>query len=151
ICPTAVQGDAAPAQIVSALRAANGLSPDLIIVARGGGSLEDLWAFNDERVVRAIAASAVPVLSGVGHEIDFTLADFAADLRAPTPSAAAELACPDATELAADLRSYIFRLAEALRVRVQERRWTLNAHWAVLRGLSPKARLANSQQRLDDL
>ncbi len=151
VCPTPVQGDAAPAQIVSALRAANALSPDLIILARGGGSLEDLWAFNDERVVRAIVASKVPVLSGVGHEIDFTLADFAADLRAPTPSAAAELACPDAAELVADLRDYTLRLAEALRVHIQERRWTLNAHWAMLRGLSPRARLANSQQRLDDL
>ena len=96
LSPTLVQGDQAPPQIVTAIQALNDLANiDLIIVARGGGSLEELWAFNDERVARAIAASRVPVISGVGHEVDFTIADFAADVRAPTPSAAAELAVPE--------------------------------------------------------
>jgi exodeoxyribonuclease VII large subunit len=153
VCPTPVQGEAAPAGIVQAIQSANALkpAPDLVIVARGGGSLEDLWAFNDESVARAIAASAAPTLSGVGHEIDFTLADFAADLRAPTPSAAAELATPDRSELAGGLNDLSVRLREALRARLLERRWTLAALAAALRGRSPRALLANSRQRLDDL
>ncbi len=151
ISPTPVQGDGAPAQITPAIAAANALAPDLIIVARGGGSMEDLWAFNDETVVRAIAASAAPTICGVGHEIDFTLADFAADVRAPTPSAAAELATPDRLELAASLRELTPRLAEATLSRLRERRWALAERAAALRGLSPRAQLANSRQRLDDL
>jgi exodeoxyribonuclease VII large subunit len=99
LAPTLVQGDSAPAQIVAAIEAIGRAGVDLVIVTRGGGSIEDLWAFNDEGVARAIAACPVPVIAGVGHEIDFTIADFVADLRAPTPSAAAELATPDAREL----------------------------------------------------
>lgn len=105
IAPTPVQGADAPAGIIQALHSLNALSDlDLIILARGGGSIEDLWAFNDEAVAYAIRASRLPVISGIGHETDFTIADFAADLRAPTPTAAAELATPiTSADLAAEL------------------------------------------------
>lgn len=151
LCPTAVQGESAPPQICAAIAKANKLKPDLIIVARGGGSIEDLWAFNDETVVRAIVASTVPVISGVGHEIDFTLADFAADLRAPTPSAAAELATPDRAERLLDVQSLMLQLTDVMQKRLQAMRWSLAERTAQLRGLSPRAELSNSRQRVDDL
>ena len=112
LAPTPVQGDQAPAGIVAAIQALNRWSAereaiDSIIVARGGGSIEELWAFNDERVARAIAASAVPVVTGVGHETDFTIADFVADLRAPTPTGAATMVVPEAGELLAGVAALL--------------------------------------------
>jgi exodeoxyribonuclease VII large subunit len=113
--PTAVQGEDAPAQIVSALADANshhGL--DALIISRGGGSLEDLWAFNSEQVARAIATSVLPIISAIGHEIDFTIADFVADLRAPTPSAAAEIISPDSQQIQTQINRLQQSLTESL-------------------------------------
>lgn len=152
LAPTAVQGEAAPAQIVAALAALNACADvAVILLVRGGGSLEDLWAFNDERVARAVAASRIPVVSGVGHETDFSLADFAADLRAPTPSAAAELATPDRAELAARLEQQTARLERSITAVLAERRRRLERTTRSLMHLSPTARLADARQRVDDL
>ena len=112
ICPAAVQGVNAPAELISAIRMMNSRSAaDVLIIGRGGGSIEDLWAFNDESLAREVAASRIPVISAVGHETDFTICDFAADLRAPTPSAAAELAVPDAAELRDRINSAASRMS----------------------------------------
>jgi exodeoxyribonuclease VII large subunit len=152
LAPTQVQGDDAPPQIVAALDALYRRDDlDLIIVARGGGSLEDLWAFNDERVARKMADSPMPVVSGVGHETDFTIADFVADLRAPTPSAAAELTTPDRVELLAQLASLRARLASALADDLRARRVSLESQTRALSHLSPQVQLANFRQRVDDL
>ena len=153
LSPTLVQGDQAPAQIVSAIQAINTRPEvDVVLVVRGGGSLEDLWCFNDERVARAIAASRIPVVSGVGHEIDFTLADFAADLRAPTPSAAAELVTPLTRD---DLRLALDRLSRDLGIAtgaaLDARRQRLDRTRMRLAVQSPQARLDNARQRLDTL
>jgi exodeoxyribonuclease VII large subunit len=152
LSPTLVQGDQAPPQIVAAIQALNDYSDvDVIIIARGGGSLEDLWAFNDERVARAITASRVPVVSGVGHEVDFTIADFAADVRAPTPSAAAELAVPDRAELQAAVRRQWMRLAGVLQRRLAERRQSLASLAQDLQRNSPVGRIQSLRQRVDEL
>jgi len=129
VVPTRVQGDGAATEIAAAIARANSLREpvDCLVVTRGGGSVEDLWAFNEEPVVRAIAASKVPVVSAVGHEIDVTLADLAADVRALTPSEAAELVAPDADELLARLRQTQQRLLGALRSRVAGDRAHLDA------------------------
>lgn len=150
--PAAVQGAEAPPQLCAALEALNRLEGlDAILLVRGGGSLEELWAFNDETVARAIAASRYPVITGVGHETDFTIADFVADLRAPTPSAAAELAVPDRQDLKAQVEALGQRLALALQGQIDTQRWRLQAQAQALRHLSPLGRLLNLRQRLDDL
>jgi exodeoxyribonuclease VII large subunit len=153
LAPTPVQGDEAPAGIVSALQALNRVgTPDVILLARGGGSIEDLWAFNDEKVVRAIIESAAPVITGVGHETDFTLADFAADLRAPTPTAAAELATPVAVlDMKANLAEIGGVLFSRMVTLVQQQResaaWLDNR----LQFYSPARRLQTERQRLDEM
>ena len=152
LAPTAVQGDGAPLEIVAALEKLNRLAkPDVILLARGGGSLEDLWAFNDERVVRAVAASAAPVITGVGHETDFTLADFAADKRAPTPTGAAVLATPEKTELFSALADICYRLENAVKDRAEVDRRMLLDLSSRLRRASPLWKIQNDQQRLDIL
>jgi exodeoxyribonuclease VII large subunit len=152
VAPTQVQGDAAPPQIVAALQALNERQDvDVIVVARGGGSLEDLWAFNDERVARAVAASRIPIICGVGHETDYSLADFAADVRAPTPSAAAELVAPDREELRAQVGGRSAELANTLRGAVEQWRWRLIEQMRALRHLSPETQVTQARQRVDDM
>ncbi len=152
LAPTPVQGDEAPTGIIAALQALNRhVHPDVILLVRGGGSIEDLAAFNDEGVARAIAASEAPVVSGVGHETDFTIADFVADRRAPTPSAAAEIVTPDVIVLSEDVRLARARLAEALAERLRSQRWALDERRFKLRLASPRAQVAGARQRLDDL
>jgi exodeoxyribonuclease VII large subunit len=158
IVPVRVQGEGAAAEIAAGIEAVNRLAPsiaslpiDCLIVGRGGGSLEDLWAFNEEAVVRAIHASRIPVISAVGHEIDVTLADLAADRRALTPSEAAELVAPDADEIAAALRGYRKRLALALQGRAAMLRARLDAIAARRVFRRPRDRVEELVQRLDEL
>lgn len=127
LLPVRVQGAEAPAEIAGAIRYANRYQvADLIITGRGGGSMEDLWAFNDERVARAIYNSEIPVISAVGHEPDVTISDFVADLRAATPSNAAELAVPNAEDIRETLRGYDIRMAQAMRKQMAQRRSALD-------------------------
>lgn len=147
LAPTPVQGLDAPPAITTALQSLEELKPDLILLVRGGGSLEDLWAFNDEGVVRAVAACSVPVITGVGHETDFTLADFASDLRAPTPTAAAEMATPDRNELRQTLDERGQALERAAGNRLQTRQWALRELQSGLLRQSPRERLRRERQR----
>lgn len=152
IYPAAVQGAAAAPALVRALeRASARAEVDVLILARGGGSLEDLWAFNDERVARAIHACRLPVVSGVGHEIDFTIADFVADARAPTPSAAAELVAPDGRACREFLARSAERLGAAIRRGLRSSGTHLGATERRLRLAHPGVRLQQQMQRLDDL
>jgi len=152
LAPTAVQGEAAPPGIVMGIQALNRLvNPDVILLARGGGSIEDLWAFNDERVARAIASSSAPVISGVGHQTDFTIADFVADLRAATPTAAAERAVPDKTDLIFVIGELHQRLSNAVTERTNTYRWSLVEASNQLERYSPAIRIQSGRQRLDEL
>jgi exodeoxyribonuclease VII large subunit len=153
ILPVPVQGADAADRIAAALDEANALPPiqrpDVIIVARGGGSLEDLWAFNEEVVARAIARSGIPIVSAVGHETDYTIADFVADLRAPTPSAAAELVVPRRDHLHATIETGRQRIASAFRKILIDRRTRLAADGRALRG--PVRRIETALLRVDEL
>ncbi len=150
--PVAVQGEGAAEQIAFALRAMDGLDDvDVIIVGRGGGSMEDLWPFNEEIVVRAISACGKPVVSAVGHETDFTIADFVADVRAPTPSAAAELAVPRRDALLSEVEGLLGRLARAGEAAVAEKTAQLSALRSRLAEQAPENRLRAVSQRVEAL
>jgi exodeoxyribonuclease VII large subunit len=150
IYPVAVQGDNAGSEIAAMVETANKRNEcDVLIVTRGGGSLEDLWAFNDEILARSIFNSDIPVIAGVGHEIDFTIADFVADRRAPTPSVAAEIASPDAEELAQHVQHLATRHLSAILSRLQG--YSLRLDGLLRRLRHPGQRLQMTAQRLDEL
>ena len=149
LIPTAVQGREAIAQIVRAIRLADGLGFDALILARGGGSLEDLWCFNEEAVARAVAACVTPIVSAVGHETDVSISDFVADVRAPTPSAAAELLAPDSSGIRQRLDGLQRRLLLRMQNRLSHDRLRLDSLTRRLR--HPGERLRQQAQRLDDL
>jgi exodeoxyribonuclease VII large subunit len=149
VLPVPVQGREAPPAIVAMLRKASASGRyDVLLLTRGGGSLEDLWAFNDEAVARAIHASAVPVVSAVGHEIDFSIADFVADLRAPTPSAAAELLVPDVVAVDRHLQQLRQRLLTLQQRRLQSQAQRVDHLLARLQTQRPQARLVRDRERL---
>jgi len=151
LSPSSVQGANAPGEICAALKRLYNLEPDLILIGRGGGSIEDLWAFNDENVARTLAESPVPLISGVGHETDFTITDFVADLRAPTPTAAAELAVPDQSELRFGVGESRTRLARSVQGVLSDQRWKMENFSAQISRMSPANQIANGRQRLDEL
>lgn len=156
LSPAAVQGADAPGQLVAAIDLLNRWSAevepvDVILVARGGGSIEELWAFNDEQVVRAVAGSAVPVITGVGHETDFTLVDLAADQRAATPTAAAALAVPDGADLRQQMMVLRGRLARVITSHLGEERQRLEQIRRALARESPERQFAGRRQRVDEL
>ena len=150
LCPVAVQGEYAAPQIKAAIELFNAeKAADVLIVGRGGGSVEELWAFNEEIVARAVAASEIPVISAVGHETDFTICDFAADLRAPTPSAAAELAVPDSFQQREMFASAYRRINSAVADKIGAERAMLEMRKASLQRLSPKNYIDNLCVRCD--
>ncbi|MDF9832608.1 exodeoxyribonuclease VII large subunit [Ereboglobus sp. PH5-5] len=152
VLPAKVQGEGAAEEMAAMLRAAETLGIfDLLVIGRGGGSLEDLWAFNEETLVRAVAACRVPVISAVGHEIDFTLCDFAADLRAETPSGAAELISSQFVHCADRMTRAAEALGKLLGERIERARGQLDSLRAHLRLLSPSARIEQGHLRLDDM
>ncbi len=152
IYPVAVQGDGAVPEIVAALKTATQRNEcDVLIVARGGGSLEDLWAFNDEKVARAIHQCPIPIVCGVGHEVDVTIADFVADLRAPTPSGAAELVSPDGVEWQQRFAKYQARLQTVMQSRLAQQQQQLGWLSKRLQQQHPGQQLRQQNQRLDEL
>jgi exodeoxyribonuclease VII large subunit len=152
IYPTSVQGENSATSIAQALYCADQRKEcDVLILARGGGSLEDLWAFNEETVARSIAACTIPIVSGIGHEIDFTIADFAADHRAPTPSAAAELISPDQAEILSALRKHEQSLWRLMHTRLESLQQTFTWLQRRIGQQHPRNRLQQQGQRLDEL
>lgn len=148
--PALVQGDGAADSIVKGIRMLDEAGVDTIIVGRGGGSIEDLWAFNEEKVARAIFECRTPIISAVGHEVDFTIADFVADLRAPTPSVAAELAVDDMAQVMYTLSSYQERFQRDMREKIEFQRVRLGQYQMRLKYLSPESRLRDRRQALVD-
>ncbi|QPC82168.1 exodeoxyribonuclease VII large subunit [Phototrophicus methaneseepsis] len=151
LSPTLVQGVEAPPMIVRAIERLQQTDIDVLLICRGGGSIEDLWAFNDERVARALADSRVPTVSGVGHETDFTIVDFVTDRRAPTPSAAAEISTPNVADLYYDLMQTDLLLARLLQDRIALARQTLITQERRLEMASPQRSVRMARQQLDDL
>ena len=152
VYPAAVQGEQAPSELTRALQFAEQRAEcDVLILARGGGSLEDLAAFNDEALARTVAKTTIPVISAVGHEVDFSITDFVADLRAPTPSAAAELATPDLSRFDETLEKQLLRLRRSLHHRMEVTNSQLHLLRQKLQLLHPAGRLRQQQQQLDDL
>ncbi len=149
--PALVQGEGAVPSVINGIRALDALGVDVMIVGRGGGSIEDLWTFNEEEVARAIFECSTPVISAVGHETDFTIADFVADLRAPTPSAAAELAVYEYHILEEQMREYRFRMTRAVSRKVDHARLRLDHCRTGLRYLSPGSRLRERRKYAADL
>lgn len=152
LSPTLVQGHEAPALIV---RAINNLNQhkvaDVILLVRGGGSIEDLWAFNDEAVARAIVDSQIPIVSGVGHETDFTIADFVSDFRAPTPSAAAEVATPNQADMQEEITRRMENVIRIMRDSLSERQSNVNLMKSNLASVSPLGYVQEMRQRVDDI
>ncbi len=144
--PATVQGDEAKYSIVKGIRRLDSMGLDVIIAGRGGGSIEDLWAFNEECVARAIFDAATPIISAVGHETDFTIADFVADMRAPTPSAAAELAVADITGIEGAIEQYRSGLNGAMNYKLERMRMMLEQRAAKLKYLSPESKLNENRQ-----
>ncbi len=152
LAPSPVQGVDAPSALVKAIQSLNLQSPDLIILARGGGSIEDLWAFNDEQVVRTVADSKAPIICGVGHETDFTLCDFAADLRAPTPTAAAELVTQTTLDdLKLQITNYQSRLFSLISSLLADQKAFVSSLASRLKYVSPERRIQSEYQHLDEL
>ena len=152
LAPATVQGDAAAKELIAALQRLNDkVHPDVILIGRGGGSLEDLWCFNNEALARAIYASEAPVISGVGHETDFTIADFVADLRAPTPTAAAELATPDQQEFLLQLDSASVYFEAMITEKMATLHANLDDEKRLLNLLSPEKQLALHRENLRTL
>lgn len=149
--PALVQGDGAAPSIAAGIRTLDAMGMDVLIVGRGGGSIEDLWAFNEEMVARAIFECQTPVISAVGHETDVTIADYVADLRAPTPSAAAELAVFDYRQFDAQLRSYQAGLTRGLGRQLERRRYQLEQYLLRLRLHDPARQINEKRQRLADM
>lgn len=151
IVPSSVQGEVAPAEIAAGIENLNKIiHPDVIIVSRGGGSIEDLWAFNDPQVAEAIFHSEAPIITGIGHQTDFTIADFVADLRAPTPTAAAELAVPNRDDLKTILDDLQQRLTQNTITLIQNNRWVLGDQTGRLHRNSPDYQIRSNRQHLDE-
>lgn len=151
LCPAKVQGEGAADTIVAGIKRLDAMGLDTIIVGRGGGSMEDLWTFNEEKVVRAIYEAKTPIITGIGHEVDMTLSDYASDRRAPTPSAACELAVPDIVSTLDALRKQSNRINTAINTKYTNAKYALDRFQALLEARNPATKLANNQQRLSEL